>query len=278
MFYILKKHCLPFLFTFFFSLSPHRNSVIGGGSYCPQSYNQSIADTTITTIDWLNTSVNFNVESIQRRKLPEPPKVTSEAVEDTYENASIDSPDLLREIQQEIPSVMPVTSTPRWKQQPPLSYPSSPGMPGSKISGSGVPGLGTPEVPRQDHYLRPTFPEQIQPSVMLVTSTTRRPSSSNPASHPSDPNVSGPEVPNPRQEVPTNPRPNSCEDMDGYLMPTFPQQPPTDHIPIDNGFNPNIFNATVIPTESYVTSVSLQPQRTTSPTPPMASTDATPLI
>ena len=266
------------MFTFFFSLSPHRNSVIGGGSYCPQSYNQSIADTTITTIDWLNTSVNFNVESIQRRKLPEPPKVTSEAVEDTYENASIDSPDLLREIQQEIPSVMPVTSTPRWKQQPPLSYPSSPGMPGSKISGSGVPGLGTPEVPRQDHYLRPTFPEQIQPSVMLVTSTTRRPSSSKPASHPSDPNVSGPEVPNPRQGVPTNPRPNSCEDMDGYLMPTFPEQPPTDAIPIDNGFSPNIFNATVIPTESYVTSVSLQPQRTTSPTPPMASTDATPLI
>jgi len=61
-------------------------------------------------------------------------------------------------------------------------------------------------------------------------------------------------------------------------MPTFPEQPPTDAIPIDNGFSPNIFNATVIPTESYVTSVSLQPQRTTSPTPPMASTDATPLI
>ena len=87
-------------------------------------------------------------------------------------------------------------------------------------------------------------------------------------------------------------------------MPTFPEQLPSsksavlftfssklyfvyifcllfsDAIPIDsnNGFNPNIiYNATVIPTESYVTSVSLQPQRTASPT-PMASTDATPLI
>ena len=75
------------------------------------------------------------------------------------------------------------------------------------------------------------------------------------------------------------PRRISCEDVDGYLRPTFPERPPPAILNANS-----LENATVIPTESYVSSVSLQggnrtmdPQipRTISPT---TSTESHPLI
>ena len=82
-----------------------------------------------------------------------------------------------------------------------------------------------------------------------------------------------------KQEVPqifvSSPRiPTECEDMDGYLRPTFPEQPShATSIPYQIGH----YNATVIPTESYVSSVSLghRPSGTISP---ITSTESHPLI
>ena len=78
----------------------------------------------------------FLTEEIQRRRLPEIPTSGGPREEDMYENASIDSPDLLREIQKEIPSV--IVSTP-------------------------LPSHSRPECEDVDGYLRPTFPEQPLP-------------------------------------------------------------------------------------------------------------------
>ena len=129
---------------------------------------------------------DFDVKSIYQKFSDPPTAFSKNETEDMYENASIGSPDLLREIQQEISN-----------------------------------------------------------TVIVTNSTPRR---------------------------------ISCEDVDGYLRPTFPERPP----PATLNAN-SLENATVIPTESYVSSVSLQGNRTTDPQiprtiSPTTSTESHPLI
>ena len=70
---------------------------------------------------------------------------------------------------------------------------------------------------------------------------------------------------------PTRPQ-TECTDVDGYLCPTFCERPLQNLMPVNQKTNEE--HATVIPTESYVSSVQLeaeaeqqQLQRTTSPNP-----------
>merc|ERR1712066_972836 len=53
------------------------------------------------------------------------------------------------------------------------------------------------------------------------------------------------------------PQAEECTDMDGYLCPTFKEQPLEGLIPI-KGQTSNEEHATVIPTESYVSTVQLE--------------------
>ena len=189
--------------------SMHSVSVLG--SYVP---NESIANTTITTADWVSlhqNAVGYQIEEIQRRRLPEIPTSGGGGPreEDMYENASVDSPDLLREIQKEIPSV--IVSTP-------------------------LPSHSRPECEDVDGYLRPTFPEQPH---------------------------STPQAASFSQQIPA--------------AASFPASTTSSTSMMLNAAT-LVHNATVIPTESYVSSVNLQqqfPARTISPT---SSTESHPLI